>query len=197
MPSADSGLLRVTRPEGSVTVTVGDGVCKQALDVAVQPPVVPIHQPSSLTCWAAGGAMMESWRTRQPLTIAAVLDALGGEWRAKFDAGAGLTVAELRAFLAALHLVEEAVQSYTPEGLANLLAGNGPLLEVGDDAVENNLVVHVRVVTAVRGDGSAAGTTVTLADPASGTSVSEPFSEFDHRHASADAAQFGVGIFHF
>jgi hypothetical protein len=141
---------------------------------------------------------MASWRAGTSLTIEAVLDGVGGEWCDKFDRNEGLSASEVRAFFAALQLVEEGAQSYTPEGLARLLAEKGPLLEIGDDSIENNLVVHVRIITAVRGDGTPEGTTITLADSASGTMIpAEPFLEFDRRHGAADAVSFGVGLFHF
>jgi hypothetical protein len=128
----------------------------------------------------------------------AVLDGVGGEWRGRFDRNEGLTASEVRAFFAALGLVEEGAQSYMPEGLARLLADKGPLLEIGDDSIENNLVVHVRIITAVRGDGSPGGTTLTLADSASGTIIpAEPLIDFDRRHGARDAVRFGVGLFHF
>ena len=57
--------------------------------------------------------------------------------------------------------------------------------------------MHVGIITAVRGDGTPDGTTVTLADAATGTFVTEAFTAFDRRHASRDAVRFGSGIFHF
>jgi hypothetical protein len=197
VPASGNGSLRVTRPQGSVEVKTGSGAATPPLDVAVDPEVVPVKQPSNLTCWAAGGTMMESWRVSRSLTIPAVLDGLGGEWRGKFDRNEGLTPAQLRAFLGTLRLTEEGPASYTPEGLARLLESKGPLFEIGDDGIENNLIVHVRIVTSVRGDGTPDGTTVTFADSASGTLVAEPFTAFDRRHASRDVVRFGSGIFHF
>jgi hypothetical protein len=195
--TSNSGSLRVTRPEGSVEVNTGTAAGRPMLDVAVDPDVVPILQRSSLVCWAAGGAMMEAWRSRQSLTVEQVLDSLGGDWREKYDLNQALTVAELRAFLAALRTVEEGPQSYTPEGLARLLGRVGPLFEVGDDGIQNNQLSHVRIITAVKGDGTPEGTTVTLADPATGTNVVESFTAFDVRHASPDPVALMVGIFHF
>jgi hypothetical protein len=197
VPTAKRGSLRVTRPEGTVEVKTGLGAGRPAIDVAVDPEVAPVQQPSNMTCWAAGGTMMESWRTQTSMSIESLLDGLGGEWRGIFDRNEGLTANQFRAFMAALRLVEEGPQSYTPEGLARLLANKGPLLEIGDDSIENNLVVHVRVITAVRGDGTPERTTITLADSATGTIKSEAFTEFARRHEATDPVRFGVGLFHF
>ncbi len=141
--------------------------------------------------------MMASWRAQTSLTIESVLDGLRGDWRKKFDNNEGLTANQTRAFFAALKLVEEGPASYTPEGLARLLADKGALLEIGDDGIENNLVVHVRVINAVRGDGTPDGTSVIVADSASGTLVTEAFTEFDQRHDGTDPVRFGLGLFHF
>jgi hypothetical protein len=196
VPKSANGSLRVVNPERTVEIKTGQAAGPE-IEVAVDPPVEPVLQPSTMTCWAAGGTMMDSWRTQQSKTIESVLDVLGGDWRAKFDANAGVTPTELRAFAGTLNLVEEGPVSYTPHGLARLLREKGPVLEVGDDEVVDNRVVHVRVITAVRGDGTADGTTVTLADSATGTIVAEPFSAFDARHGGAEAVEFGVGLLHF
>jgi len=196
VPRSANGSLRVVRPDGTVEVKTGRAV-SPAIDVAVDPAVAPVLQPSDMTCWAAGGTMMDSWRAQQSKTIESVLDQLGGDWRTKFDANEGLSAAEFRAFAGVLNLVEEGPASYTPQGLARLLTERGPLLEIGDDGIENNKIVHVRIITAVRGDGSADGTTVTLADSATGTIVTEPFSEFDRRHGATDAVDVGLGLFHY
>jgi len=60
---------------------------------------------------------------------------------------------------------------------------------VSDDGVEGNQISHIRIVTAVKGDGTASGTTVTL--------VTEPFTEFDRRLAATDPVTPGAGISHF
>ena len=124
VPMSESGHLQVIRPSGTVDITVGGAAT--ALDVAVEPPVLPVEQLTDLVCWAAAGTMMEAWRARLTLTVEAVLDGLGGTWRARYDRNEGLSVVDFRAFVAALGLVEDPRQSYTPEGLATLLAQVGP-----------------------------------------------------------------------
>jgi hypothetical protein len=195
VPTAKRGSLRVTRPEGTVEVITGQA--GGAIDVAINPNISPLQQKSNMTCWAAGGAMMVSWQSQTSIAIKDLLDRLGGDWRKKFDNNEGLTANQIRAFFAALGLVEEGPASYTPEGLARLLASKGPLLEIGDDSIDNNRVVHVRIITAVRGDGTPQGTEVKLADSATGTIVPESFTDFDKRHSSTDPVRFGVGLFHF
>ena len=194
--SSESGEMRITRPGGTVEVKTGTKATAAGIDVAVDPPVAPVQQKSSMTCWAAAGTMMASWKAAASMTTEAVLDGLGGSWRAKYDADQGLTTAELRSFAAALGLREEGPASYTVEGLARLLKQNGPLWVISDDSFEGNLVVHARIVTAVKGDGTIDGTTVTLVDPIPGAFVTEPFAKFAQRLEATDVVKFGVGIYH-
>jgi hypothetical protein len=180
-----------------VEVKTGNGAGRGSIDVQVSPEVFPVLQPSDLVCWAAGGLMMASWRSQTSMSLESFLDGLGGSWRALFDSNTPLSQQEFRAFAGTLGLVEEGPVSYTPEGLARLLASKGPLLEIGDDGIENNQIVHVRVITAVRGDGTPENTFVTLADSATGTIVTERFTIFDQRHAAEEPVQIGLGVFHY
>lgn len=193
---AKEGSLRVTRPQGSLELQTKNRVGEQALDVAIDPPITPIQQRSNRVCWAAGGAMMRSWQLRTPQSQETVLDNLGGDWRARFDRDEALPPADFRAFLAALGLVEEAPHRFTPQGLARLLAA-GPLLIVGDDGVEDNRIVHVRIVTRVTGDGTPNGTRVIAADSAGGAEVPLEFTVFTRNLEASEPAATGLGVFHF
>ncbi|MGH3693622.1 MAG: papain-like cysteine protease family protein [Pseudonocardiaceae bacterium] len=195
--TSDSGSLRVIRPEGTVSVTTGSAAGRPLLDVAVQPAVVPLQQKSSLVCWAAGGAMMSNWKVGQSRSVETVLNDLGGAWRSKHDLNQPLGVVELRAFLTAVGLAEDPPLTYTPEGLARLVDAVGPVLEIGDDGIENNQVSHVRVLTGVSGDATPDGTTVSVADPSTGTAMTMTFRVFDQLHGGTDPAALQVGVFHF
>jgi Papain-like cysteine protease AvrRpt2 len=195
--ASKGGALRVTRPEGSVEVKTREAASRPSIDLAVTPDLVPVKQPSDMTCWAAAGTMLLSWRAQVSMSIQTAMDSLDGGWRAAFDADKGLTLGELQGFAAAVGLAEEAPASYTPEGLARLLEAHGPLWIISDDAVEANLVVHAQIITAIRGDGTTAGTTITLADSASGTLVTESFEDVGRRLEAGDPISFGAGIYHF
>lgn len=195
---SDGGRLVVTQPSGSVDVTVGGTDAPgTAVDAAVDPPVVPLQQLSGIVSWAAAGTMMESWRARLPLGVESTLDALGGSWRSRYDESQGLSVADFRAFCGELGLVEDPAQSQTPAALATLVSQVGPLLAVGADSVPDDLVIRVRVVQSVKGDGSLDGTTVTVADTVTGTFLPMTFRAFDELQGAADPAAPGLGLFHF
>jgi hypothetical protein len=192
---SESGQMRITRPGGSVEVKTGNKAAT-GIDITVEPAVAPIKQKSSMTCWAAAGAMMNSWKQKLSITPETFLDGLGGSWRTKFDADQGLSSAEVKAFVAAMGLSEEGPASYTVEGLGRLLQSRGPLWVISDDDFEANKVVHARIVTAVKGDGSVDGTKVTLAEPLTGTFTEELFTRFSQRLEGKEAVDFGTGIFH-
>lgn len=170
---------------------------KQVLDVFVTPELKPIPQPSPMTCWAATGVMLKSWQAKKDLSLQEVLDGLGDGWRAKFDAGQGLSATELAAFARALGLVEQVPMHYSVMQLAEILQQHGPIWVISDDPFEGNHTVHLRVVTAIRGDGSPDGTMVTLADSASGNFVMESFAEFARDLQASDPMAFGAGVYHF
>lgn len=194
--ASESGEIRITRPGGTVEVKTGNKAVAQGINIDVDPPIDPVLQPSSMTCWAATGTMMKAWQTHTSMTIPTMLDALGGSWRAKFDADQGLSGAEMHAFTKALGLTEEGPASYSVEGLARLLKGSGPLWSITDDDFEANNVVHARIITAMHGDGTIDGTTLTLADPLTGTFTTESFKTFAQRLEAPEPVRAGTGIFH-
>lgn len=167
------------------------------IDVSVEPELHLVRQPSPMTCWAAAGTMLKSWQARRPLRIHEALEPLGDYWRDKFEADEGLSAVELAAFAGALGLTSKAPTRHSVAGLARLLEDEGPLWVVSDDPFEDNNTVHLRVVTAMKGDGTDEGTTVTLADSSSGSFVTESFTEFARDLEASDPRAFGAGLYHF
>ncbi|MFL6388958.1 MAG: papain-like cysteine protease family protein [Terriglobales bacterium] len=194
--SSESGEIRITRPGGTVEMKTGNKAVADGLNIEVDPKIDPLKQPTSMTCWAAAGTMLKAWKTRVSMTIPAALDSLGGSWRAKFEADQGLSGSETHAFAQALGLTEDGPMSYSIEGLARLLKGKGPIWVITDDDFEANKVIHARIITAMHGDGTIDGTTLTLADPLSGRFVTEPFSKFEQRLEAPEVVGAGVGVFH-
>jgi len=190
------GSLRVTRPQGTVELQARNRIGGNVIDVAIDPPISPIKQLTNLVCWAAGGAMMRGWQVRQSQTVEDFLDGLGGDWRARYDRNEGLSAADFRVFMAAVGLTERPPQSFTPQGLARLV-GAGPVLTIGDDGVRNNRVVHVRIVTQMKGDGTPAGTRVIAADSAAGAEVPFDFVTFARNLEAPEPVETGLGVFQF
>jgi hypothetical protein len=192
--ASESGSVKVSRPSGSVEVkTSGNG----PIDFDVTPPVTPVKQPTANVCWAAGGAMLMSWKQAKSLGIQSAADAAGTGWRAKLDADQALTVADIKGYAKAIGMSGESPMCYLPRGLLRLLAEHGPLWVVGDDAVANNKMAHVRVVTGMHGDGTSDGTEVYFVDPGDGAAHHESFTAFSAHLEAADPASLNLGIYHY
>ncbi|MFD0574663.1 papain-like cysteine protease family protein [Kitasatospora gansuensis] len=194
--AADSGRIRVSRPSGSVDISSGDRATG-AVDFDVDPPVGPVTQTSPSTCWAAAGAMLLGWWRRQSLSAESAADELGAGWRAKLDGDQALTASEMTGYAAALGLAAESPMCYLPRGLLRLLEAHGPLWVIGDDAIDGDALVHVRIVTGIHGDGSPDGTRVSYLDPADGQAHEEPFAVFAQHLEAGDAAALNLGIHHY
>ncbi len=108
-----------------------------------------------------------------------------------------MTLAEIKAYVKAIGMSGESSMCYLPRGLLRLLADHGPLWVIGDDAVANNQMAHVRVVTGMHGDGTPDGTEVYFVDPADGAADHESFTAFSAHLEAADPASLNLGIYHF
>jgi hypothetical protein len=192
------GEITVTQPEGSVSVRTGAPPAPTSFDYSVEDPVPLVAQPSALTCWAATGTMMQSWRDRAGYTIRAAMDRIGATWRAKFDAGSGLTRPELESFVAAMGLSIEPPQSYSPQGLISLLRRHGPLWIVTDQDMRENNLIHARVVTGMYGEGDDPDKVfLRINDPQGPRQVTESFRTFAQRLEAPDAVVFELEVMHF
>ena len=194
---SDSGRVVVDRPTGKVDVRTGTDAARTSFDYTVDPPVVVVTQTNTALCWAAAGATLVNWRDQMSRTLEQAADELGGNWRAKVDNNESLGPAELRAYAAALGLVEEGPATYTARQILRMLQDFGPLWIVHDDFAENNKLVHARIVVSIAGEGQGDQAIVRMIDPASGAVPPENFATFAQRLSAPEAVSFGVGILHF
>lgn len=191
-----SAAMRIANPAGILELFVGPNAKTSPVDFEVNPTVSALQQTSPLTCWAAAGAMMASWQKRVSMSIDTALEELGGQWLEAFKTGQALTIPELHAFAAALGLKEETKAPATVDGMLDLLQRHGPLWVITDDSVDNNKLVHARIVTAIKGDGTVDNTEVTFIDTAGGQAPPESFKEFAQKMITADTATVDVAILH-
>ncbi|MCC7154661.1 MAG: hypothetical protein IT161_08805 [Bryobacterales bacterium] len=193
-----SAALRVVRAAGSLDLSVGPDAKTSPVDFEVTPPLSPVKQDSPNTCWAAAATMMVSWREQTPKSTETVLGDLGGEWLAAYKSGQALTVPQLHALGQALALSEEPRNAVTVDGLLQLLRKHGPLWVIADDSIDNNKLVHARIVTALKGDGAVGNTQVTYIDTATGDfAPPESFTTFLQKFTSADAGTVDIGMLHY
>jgi hypothetical protein len=104
--------------------------------------VQQIAQPTGLSCWAAAAAMVVGWRDRMSLTPDTIAEIAANPIATTLDP------AQVRELAAALDLVAEPPQSYSPESFRRLLENNGPLW-VGAAVPQ----LHVVVVTGLYSEG--------------------------------------------
>jgi hypothetical protein len=192
-----SAALRIANPLGLLELLVGPNAKTSPVDFSVQPAVTAIQQDSPLTCWAAAGAMMASWKQQVSMSIETALGNLGGQWLGAYKSNQALTIPELRAFAAVLQLKEEADPVVTVDGMLQMLQKNGPLWVIADDSVADNKLVHARIVTAIKGDGTPENTEVTFIDTATGEAPPESFHRFIQKQITSDTAGIGIAAFHY
>jgi hypothetical protein len=124
-----------------------------SIDVRYDVELVP--QQTGMSCWAASAAMVVGWRDRVCIDPGEVAGA-AGYWAQYRD---GLEPEDATIF-AVWGLEPEPAMCWSVDGFLGLLESFGPLWIAA--AVPG---AHVRVVTAMAGDGSVDGTLVTINDP--------------------------------
>ena len=120
------------------------------------PDVQLVPQMTDMSCWAASAAMVVGWRDQVSIDPQEVARG-AGRWAAYT---AGLNPADVPTLAQTWGLRMEAPQSYTIDGLRQLLENNGPLW-IGA-AVPG---LHAVVVHGIYGDGDVATTYVRIKDP--------------------------------
>jgi len=156
-----------------------------AVNYQVPGAVHPVVQPTSMTCWAASYTMLLSWREQAGFDIETVLDDLGTEYRERFDENGGLRVNQVQQFIDDAGLEGQPPMTFSLNAFLGLLQNHGPLWVVTDeDAADDNFALHARVVTGMRGDGTADGTLVYGIDPANGQAFTETYRWFTQKFQS-------------
>jgi GH24 family phage-related lysozyme (muramidase) len=150
----------------------------EAVNYAVPGIVGPIRQPSGMVCWATVTTMMISWRRQQSLSIETAIGAIGQNWLQKFQNNQGLSASEKIPFLNAAGFQFEYPQSLSIVGWEQMLRRYGPIWVTTDEDPSAGFAIHARIISAIRGDGTADGTFLTITDPARGNQYEEKFADF-------------------
>ncbi|HEX8433352.1 MAG TPA: papain-like cysteine protease family protein, partial [Longimicrobium sp.] len=144
------------------------------VDFRVSGVVPPIAQPTSMTCWATVATIMHGWRHQRSDPIENVLRDIGPAWLARFRGNQGLAAADKEPFLTAAGMTWLEPQNPTVAEWERLLRANGPLWVTTDEQAGPGFAIHARVMAGIHGDGTLAGTSVDIVDPAGGREYSEP-----------------------
>ncbi len=147
-----------------------------------------LAQPSKMTCWATVFTMLYGWKKQMSMTIDTALGDVGDKWRKKFQDDmdrlkkgqpeAGLLPSEKKDLVAAAGLIAEPPMNPSIKGWENLLRSYGPLWVTTDEAPGKAWAIHARLITAIKGDGTPAGTKFSIIDPAGGRQYTESIAVF-------------------
>lgn len=160
-----------------------------AVNYTVPGLMIPVRQPSPMSCWAAMFTMMYSWKHQQSISIPDAVATLGQRYVDCLRQDTGLPIEENRNLAAAAGMRAEALQNLTIEGWVDLLRRHGLLWTSygwqqfdATGLVETRAGRHIIIVYGMTGDGTTAGTRVKYIDPSDGQFHERPFSEFLSRH---------------
>jgi hypothetical protein len=124
-----------------------------SVDIQYELELVP--QQTGFSCWAAGAAMIVGWRDQVCINPAEIASGTG--YWAQYQQGLNANDTTMFRYWG---LQYEAPQTYTPQGLIQLVGAYGPLWVATHEGAP-----HIRVIAGITGDGSADGTVLTIYDP--------------------------------
>jgi hypothetical protein len=152
----------------------GDAAIAGAEDkqISIDYQVELISQPTDVSCWAAGLAMVVSFRDQASYSADEVAS------RANMDIKRSYGWNDIRSAVSTWQLKEEGPTCAMPGYWAGLLQANGPLwvVEVGNPGT------HAVVLVGMHGDGTPEGTSATLNNPwppNQGAVQEKTFQDFD------------------
>ncbi len=182
-PSPSQSLAKMLsrrRPVKGVRPAPGRARAFDAIDVAVKGTVGPLRQASAMTCWATVYTMLLGWKEQRSTSVEAAIAGVGPRWSALLAKGAttGMSGAEKVDFIADAGLVAVPAMNPSIGGWADMVANYGPLWMTTDEAAGPGFSIHARLLTAIRGDGTAEGTMLHFINPSSGAQVQERFRDF-------------------
>jgi uncharacterized protein YycO len=157
------------------------------VDYAIPGPIDVMAQRDSMACWATVFTMMYGWKVRASMPVEHALGTVGQNWVKMYTDNTGLSSADKVKFLAEAGLIAEAPQSFSVEGWEHLLRNYGPIWVTTDEDVRpglKNFSIHARIVTSIRGDGTAEGTRIHVIDPAGGREYDETIADFIPKYES-------------
>jgi uncharacterized protein YycO len=133
-----------------------------------------------MSCWATVYTMMASWKHDRSMTINDALAGVKQRWVDLFTSGRGISSAAKNDFVADAGLIAEPPMNPSIEAWGDMLRRYGPIwITTDENTTDAGWAIHARVLTAIKGDGTAAGTQIRVIDPArGGRAYWEGFSTF-------------------
>jgi len=125
-----------------------------------------IAQTKQMDCWATASAILASWKELQLVPTDKFVSRLNEKFRILYDTDAGLPAADQPDLMSQTGMRQEAPQNYTVDGWLSLLKSFGPLMvTTALPDPDDDWAIHIRVVSAIKGDGTPDGTKLHVIDP--------------------------------
>lgn len=158
-----------------------------------------IGQRKTMGCWAAGFAMVYSWRQAATTPIAATLEKLGEQYSAAYASNSGINSFQASEALGRLNLQREPPANPTAARWLELVVASPLFVVVDEEPHPDKFAVHARVVFDIKADTA---NTVWYNDPAAdnlnGAVRSQPLAQFvSDYEALAGTRWAGVQIVHY
>jgi hypothetical protein len=170
---------------GISMMAMGIGAARAgAVDIEINPNLLPVDQGDSNLCWLAATAVVFGWRDGAGGTLAdsdarmsAAATAMGGEFVTLYLTKEALPSASIPNWRSSGGFELQGQQCLDADGWETLLRGKGPLITLidGNGSGEIN---HAVVVGGIHGDGSADGTNILFANGNGGIIESKSLTDF-------------------
>lgn len=148
------------------------------VDYSVPGTISPIAQTKTRGCWATVFTMLLSWKRMQSISVEDSLDSIGQKWVNLYNSNTGISASDKSDFISDANLVAEPFHNPSIEGWEHLLRTYGPLWVTTDEKPNQPWGIHARIITSIRGDGTATGTSFTIIDPSGGRQYQETIKDF-------------------
>ena len=147
----------------------------QSFDYTVPGLILPVRQPSGMTCWAAMFTMIYSWKNQISISIDDAIKSLGEPYDTTWKNRAGLSINENRNLANAAGMTAEPLHNPSIDGWKRLLQNHGLLWTsygwqvFGPDGLtETRAGRHIIIFYGIYVDGTAGGTHIRYIDPSDG-----------------------------
>jgi len=146
---------------------------------------VVLSQPNTMACWATVYAMMLSWKRQQSFDIAPAVETVGATYLTIFQNNTGLPSAQFGSFLVAAGMQRQPMINLPIASWEALLRRYGLLWVGALNTIGAGAGLHSRIVEGIAGNGTAAGSSMKIIDPAGGRRYVETFPVFTAKYEGA------------
>ena len=162
------------------------------VDFQVPRPVPATASPSTNTAWAAATAMLASYKAGTPVSVDEAVRQAGGRFEQLLRGNATLPQFDMANYLTALGLVAEPLSELNVDKVHQLLRRYGALWLTPD--YPGVFSLDARIVTGIRGDGTASGTELLVIEPGSGATTAVPLDRLGSAFKQEDRARPAAGM---